>query len=178
MKNALPIFAVLSAFLLLICGCAEGGTKMLNTKSNDNMAVTSTNFAAGGAIPEKYTCNGEDISPNLKWSNFPEETEAFALRVIDVDAPRGFFAHWRVANIPVDKNELAEGEKGAGIELENDFGEIGYGGPCPPPIPHRYYFTIYALDSELKDVARKNFGTLIEQHAIASGTIIGIYPPQ
>jgi hypothetical protein len=175
-RTTLPALALILAIFLLLAGCTQEGTSVPNTKLSGTVLVESNSFQNNGTIPKKYTCDGEDMSPHLKWSNFPKETKAFAVKVIDVDAPRGTFVHWEVANISADKNELKEGEKGIGIELENDFKKMGYAGPCPPPITHHYYFTVYALDSELLTVDAKNFDALVMGHSIATGTLIGTYP--
>jgi Raf kinase inhibitor-like YbhB/YbcL family protein len=178
MKAALACAVSLLIFFCLLIGCTQEGTMVPKARLNNTITVLSDSFQNNGTIPTKYTCHSEDRSPHLKWSNYPAETKAFAVKVVDVDASTGNFGHWRITNIPKDKNELKEGEKGAGLELENDFGKIGYNGPCPPPVPHHYYFIVFALDSELKDVTRKNFGQLVEEHALASGTLIGIYPAE
>lgn len=105
-------------------------------------------------IPEKYTCDGTDISPPLVWKNFPKETKGFALVMDDPDAPVGLWVHWVVYNIPVELTELPENiEKKEKIKIKNfeitqgknSWPKIGYGGPCPPDKKHRYFFKLYAL---------------------------------
>lgn len=118
--------------------------------------LTSTAFKEGELIPKKYTCEGQDVSPHLRWGAPPQGTRSFALIADDPDAPVGTWVHWVVFNIPADERELPEGipvkeafPKGARQGL-NDFNRIGYGGPCPPPgKPHRYFFKLYALDITL-----------------------------
>lgn len=119
-------------------------------------ALVSSAFEDGESIPEKFTCDGEDVSPPLAWENVPEGSEGLALIVEDPDAPVGTFDHWLLYNLPADVTKLAEGvptdkelENGA-LQGTNDFGQVGYRGPCPPSGPaHRYVFTLKALDTTL-----------------------------
>ena len=108
--------------------------------------ITSSAFEEGGSIPGRYTCNGDDVSPPLAWTAAPEATAGFALIVDDPDA-RGWI-HWVVADIPADRVSLDEYES-PGTEGRNDFGRMGWGGPCPPSGSHRYVFEIFALSAEL-----------------------------
>jgi Raf kinase inhibitor-like YbhB/YbcL family protein len=111
--------------------------------------ILSHSFAEGGWIPELHSCQGADLSPALEWSGEPKDVRSFAVVVEDPDAPSGTFCHWLVYDIPADVHNLAQGVKpgSVGVSGANDFGRLGYGGPCPPPgKPHRYYFRLYALD--------------------------------
>ena len=147
--------------------------------------LTSPAFRNGEVIPKRYTCEGLDISPPLNWSGYPSETKSFVLIVEDPDAPGGVFTHWIAYNIPADVNELKEGlekvEKlPSGImQGVNDFGRIGYGGPCPPPgKPHRYVFKLYALDVvlDLKPGASKDeVLKAMSGHILAEATLTGLY---
>ncbi len=117
--------------------------------------LESTAFKEGGTIPKKYTCDGDDISPPLLWRMVPEGTQSLALICDDPDAPLGTWVHWVIFDIPSHITELPEGispkkilENGA-KQGKNDFGKIGYGGPCPPGGTHRYYFKLYALNKKL-----------------------------
>jgi Raf kinase inhibitor-like YbhB/YbcL family protein len=114
------------------------------------MELTSSAFERGAAIPQRYTCEGDDLSPPLAWSGLPEGTRSLALILDDPDAPRGTFTHWLGWGIDPATGGLPEGQS-APVEGRNDFGRTGYGGPCPPPGhgPHRYVFRLYALDDEL-----------------------------
>jgi Raf kinase inhibitor-like YbhB/YbcL family protein len=129
------------------------------TKGESTMSITlrSSDFSNGGDIAKEFTCSGEDRSPALEWSEAPDGTKSFALIADDPDAPAGTWVHWVVFNIPgsarslqggIEKTEqLADGTR----QGHNDFHKIGYNGPCPPPgKAHRYFFKLYALDSELK----------------------------
>lgn len=119
---------------------------------------TST-FTHGESIPEKYTCEGEDRSPELTIGNVPDDAAALAVVVDDPDAPTGTFTHWLLWNLPADTVEIPEDvpqrgtvpELGDAVQGENDFGDVGYRGPCPPEgdDPHEYRFTLYVLDEEL-----------------------------
>lgn len=119
------------------------------------MKLSTSAFENGGYIPQKYTGDGADVSPPLQWSGAPEETASFALICDDPDAPAGTWVHWVLFGLPADINSLSEGvaatrtlPNGAKQGI-NDFGSIGYGGPAPPRGPaHRYYFKLYALDSD------------------------------
>src|SRR5512139_2943752 len=110
-----------------------------------SLALTTSAFANGGLIPAKFTCEGENVSPELRWNEAPANTQSFALIVDDPDAPVGTFTHWVLFDIPADQQRLAEGTTSIGVAGKNDFGQASYGGPCPPRGrgPHRYYFTLY-----------------------------------
>jgi len=121
-------------------------------KGEENMKITSSGFENEGMIPDKYTCDGENISPPLEWNNPPDDTKSFALICDDPDAPMGTWVHWVVYDIPASISKLQENtppEKrlvNGGKQGTNDFHKIGYGGPCPPSGVHRYFFKLYALD--------------------------------
>ncbi len=146
--------------------------------------VKSEAFEEGGMIPKKYTCDGEDASPPLSWTGVPEGTEALALICDDPDAPVGTWVHWVIFNIPPDTTGLSENippervlESGA-RQGRNDFGNIGYGGPCPPRGTHRYYFKLYALDKkvDLEPGATKDeLLKAMEGHILAEGRLMGRY---
>ena len=119
-------------------------------------AIRSSDFANGATIPRSFSCDGEDRSPALEWSGAPSGTKAFALIVDDPDAPASTWVHWVIYNIPASAHSLASGtEKKEQLadgsrQGRNDFRKTGYNGPCPPPgKPHRYFFKLYALSSEL-----------------------------
>jgi Raf kinase inhibitor-like YbhB/YbcL family protein len=118
------------------------------------MELHSTSFKAAAKIPPQFTCEGENISPPLTWTDVPEGTKSFALIVEDPDAPKGTFTHWIAYNIPPALTGLAPdagGKPDGFIPGKNDFGKLGYGGPCPPPGhgDHRYFFHLFALDKTL-----------------------------
>jgi len=109
-------------------------------------------------MPVKYTCDGDNVSPPLTWAEPPNGTRTFALIVEDPDAPSQVFTHWLVYDMPVERQELAEGVDShpelpqGGTQGQNDFGNTGFGGPCPPQGMHRYVFRLFALDQML-DIA-------------------------
>ena len=146
--------------------------------------IKSLAFVPGGKIPGKYTCDGMDISPPLSWTSGPEGTKTFALICDDPDAPMGTWVHWVLFNLPADITEFRENvppdkelENGAKQGM-NDFRKIGYGGPCPPGGTHRYFFKLYALDTEINLEAGATKAELleaIEGHILAEGQMIGRY---
>jgi Raf kinase inhibitor-like YbhB/YbcL family protein len=139
--------------------------------------LTSQAFADGAPIPAEHTCDGDDVSPPLAWTAPPEGTVALALCLDDPDAGRYPFTHWLAWNLPLE-GSLAEGER-APAEGRNDFGAPGYRGPCPPPgKPHRYVFTLYALEAEPglgPSDRRLSFDRAIEGHVLAEARLAGTY---
>lgn len=147
--------------------------------------VTSPDFNKGESIPPRFTGDGDNVSPNIKWDNIPEKAESLALIMEDPDAPSGTFVHWVIFNIPADSTglpeaitcepQLADGS----IQGRNSSGGIGYYGPYPPPgNRHRYYFTVYALDKRLDlkaGTSKEQFIKTIEGHTLDRGRLFGIY---
>ncbi len=146
--------------------------------------VTSSAFKEGGMIPAKYTCDGADVSPPLQWDAVHEGTQSVALICDDPDAPMGTWVHWVLFNLPGTTSSLAEkvptdktlasGAK----QGTNDFRKIGYGGPCPPGGTHRYFFKIYALDTQLDLPAGADKARLLKAmqgHILAQGELMGKY---
>jgi len=141
-----------------------------------SLTLTSPAFSAGGKIPRRYTCDGEDISPPLEWQDPPEGTKAFGLIVDDPDAPRGTWVHWVLFDLPGPARSIAESvpaeamlETG-GTHGKNGWGRSDYGGPCPPAGTHRYFFRLYALSAPLALPA----GATVEQVRRAmEGRILG-----
>lgn len=149
------------------------------------LQLTSSSFQSEGNIPSQFTCEGRDISPELTWKNAPSGTKSFALIVHDPDAPRsGGFTHWVVYNLPGNVTHIAQGapntEKlpSGGIQGKNDFGQIGYKGPCPPSGTHRYYFYLYALDTELNlqpGAGKDDVEKAIKGHVLEKTEFMGRY---
>jgi Raf kinase inhibitor-like YbhB/YbcL family protein len=150
------------------------------------MQLTSPAFSDAERIPRRFTCDGEDLSVPLRWSKAPDGTRSFVILCDDPDAPAGVWHHWAVYDIPPDRAELAEGvgEPGPKVALKqavNDFGRLGYGGPCPPRRhgPHRYRFHLLALSVDHLPVPAKPSCREVEQqarkHAIAEATLVGLY---
>lgn len=142
-----------------------------------DMRLKSSDFEDNGSIPSRFTCDGEDISPELSWEDVPGEAESFALSVTDPDAPGGEFIHWLVYNIPREVRGFERARPPEGVmEVVNDFGKREYGGPCPPSGTHRYVFMLYALDtSRLEEVTKPSFFDSVEKHAVAKAQLIGLY---
>ncbi len=141
-------------------------------------------FGNGEMIPTKYSCEGEELSPPLVWSNVPEGTQSFVLLVEDSDSSPPGFVHWLVFNIPGETRELREGAATVGslpegaVEGLTSFGETGYGGPCPSSGIHRYHFRLYAMDALLKldeRTTRQHLLREMEGHILARGELIGRY---
>jgi hypothetical protein len=142
--------------------------------------LTSPAFDEGGPIPERYTCDGEDVSPPLEWTGVPEGTAELVLTFLDPDVPSGVFTHWTIHSIDPSAPGTPEGGVPEGaVQGLNDFGDTGYGGPCPPPGPaHRYVFTLGALaePSGLSPGAAPSAVDPSLQQATATTTLTGFYP--
>jgi Raf kinase inhibitor-like YbhB/YbcL family protein len=155
----------------------RGGAKMAIT-------ITSTAFTDGGMIPRDHTCDGRDISPPMAWAGVPEGTKSLAIICDDPDAPVGTWVHWVLFNIPATANGLPQSmppdnvlENGARHGI-NDFRKFGYGGPCPPGGTYRYYFKIYALNTELiqePGLTKDELLKAMKGHILAEGQLMGRY---
>jgi len=141
------------------------------------MRLKSSDFENNGPIPPRFTCDGEDVSPQLSWEDVPDDAKSLALSVTDPDAPSGEFIHWLVYNISKEVRGFERGSLPEGVrQVENDFRKRDYGGPCPPSGTHRYIFTLYALDTgQLKDVTRRNFFDMVEKRTVAKARLMGLY---
>jgi Raf kinase inhibitor-like YbhB/YbcL family protein len=141
------------------------------------MRLTSPAFADGEEIPRDHACTGRDRSPALAWAEVPADTRSLALIVDDPDAPRGTFTHWLAWGMDPGAGGLAEGERPQ-HEGRNDFGTVGYRGPCPPPGhgPHRYRFRLLALDAA-PDVpggaGREQLEAGVAGHVLAAAELVG-----
>ncbi|HWL40431.1 MAG TPA: YbhB/YbcL family Raf kinase inhibitor-like protein [Gemmatimonadaceae bacterium] len=149
---------------------------------------TSPAFAPNGPIPAKYTCEGADVSPPLEWSGAPGTTKTFALIVDDPDAPdpaapKMVYVHWVLFNIPVEVSSLAENAAKTGLPSGakhgcNDWKRAAWGGPCPPIGRHRYYFKLYALDTDLKGLTnptKQELEKAIQGHVVGTAELVGTY---
>lgn len=149
--------------------------------------LTSAAFLHGAPIPARHTCDGEDVSPALSWTEPPRATKSLALIVNDPDAPVGDWVHWVVVDLPPSSRSLPEGIPRGGTVKEpagarqgrNDFGRLGWGGPCPPPgKPHRYFFTLYALDGPLgvaEGATKKDVERAAKGHVLGKAEMFGTY---
>jgi hypothetical protein len=150
------------------------------------MTLSSAAFPDRGAIPRRYTCEGEDISPPLAWSGVPPGSESLVLIVDDPDAPdpaapKTTWVHWLLYNLPPATDELAEDLQTlppGTLQGRNDWRKTGYGGPCPPIGSHRYFHKLYALDCVLADLGRPTKAQLegaMQGHVLAKAELIGTY---
>jgi Raf kinase inhibitor-like YbhB/YbcL family protein len=144
-----------------------------------DFTLASDAFENDQEIPRRYTCEGDDRSPPLSWSELPEGARSLALIVDDPDAPGGTFTHWLAWAIDPESGGLGEGEI-APVEGRNDFGTVGYRGPCPPPGhgPHRYFFRLYALDADIeleRGAGRRDLERALEGHVVGGAELIGRY---
>lgn len=143
------------------------------------MTITSPAFANNGTFPQKYTCNGTAVSPELDFNNVPQTARSLALEVTDPDAPGGTFAHWLAWNIPTSVTQFKEDDVPAGVvQGLNGFGKNNYGSPCPPNGVHHYVFDLYALDDTLGVPAskgREDFESAIKAHIVAQSRLVGLY---
>jgi len=164
---------------------SRGEPAATSKETKPMIKVTSPAFSAGQPIPTKYTCDGADVSPPLKWDGVPDGTKSLALICDDPDAPAGTWVHWVVYDLPRTATELTEKTaatdtlpNGAKQGL-NDFKRTGYGGPCPPPgETHRYFFKLYALSiaTSLKPRASKaDVLRAMQGHVLAEGELTGTY---
>jgi Raf kinase inhibitor-like YbhB/YbcL family protein len=143
------------------------------------MDLTSSAFAQGLSIPRRHSCEGEDLSPPLSWTEVPEQTSSLILVVDDPDAPGGTFTHWLAWGLDPAAGGLQEGEAPP-VEGRNDFGTTGYRGPCPPPGhgPHRYFFRLHALGDELElqpGAAKAEVGRALSRGSLAVAELMGTY---
>jgi len=179
MKRAV-ITGIMFALFTSIVPSVYGGLAM-------SFSIKSPDFEDNGYIPRKFSCDGDDISPELKWTNPPIGTKSYAMIVEDPDAPIGTFVHWIIYDIPAGWDGLKRAMKATdGMEQgvkqgRTDFGSIGWGGPCPPRGhgKHRYVFTIKALDtSELgltNGTERISFNKAINGHVLEEAVLMGLY---
>lgn len=178
--------------LLLACGGSEAASPAPTaapptTGQEGGMTFTlqSSAFAQDQPIPIRYTCDADNISPDLTWSGMPEGTASFALLVDDPDAPRGVFTHWVLFDLPATQRQLPEAvppdeePETGGVNGQNGRGELGYIGPCPPPgTPHHYHFSLYALDAPLDlppGSTKQQVLDEMEGHVLAQAQLIGTY---
>ncbi|MCS7337824.1 MAG: YbhB/YbcL family Raf kinase inhibitor-like protein [Verrucomicrobiae bacterium] len=166
-------------------GGASAESNLATESQAMKIQVTSPAFQDGKPIPSKYTCDGEDVSPPLNWTNVPPEAKSLVLISDDPDAPVGTWVHWVLYDLPPTTAGLSEGvpksselPNGAKQGI-NDFRRIGYGGPCPPPgKPHRYYFKLYALDTMLglkPGATKAEVEKAMKGHILAQGQLMGTY---
>jgi Raf kinase inhibitor-like YbhB/YbcL family protein len=197
---AAPMAISLAALLVLPCtGCRHGDPESVDDPSRLTITLRSPAFADGEMIPGEFTCDGADRSPPLEWSGVPQAAGELVLICDDPDAPMGTFAHWVVLSyrpairgfkggvpaepfVPEEVMIVPEGydnSKPRVIQGKNDFGKIGYGGPCPPSGTHRYVFRLYAVDDSMAwggtTPTRSDVLKAIKGHILAEGRLVGRY---
>lgn len=152
------------------------------------LELRSSAFPAEGAIPARFTCDADDLSPPLEWTGVPPGTRSLALIVDDPDAPdpkapKTVWVHWVLYNLPPESTGLAEGVSRESLpegtrEGKNDWKRTGYGGPCPPVGRHRYFHKLYALDAMLPDLrepTKRDVETAMSGHVLAQAELMGTY---
>jgi Raf kinase inhibitor-like YbhB/YbcL family protein len=181
--------ALVTLGLLMVTGCATGQDAMQEDALGMEdlpmpIVVTSSAFEEGESIPRNYSCDGEDISPPLTWSGVPAGAQSLVLIVDDPDAPRGNWLHWIVYDMEAGDGSLAEdagqasASPGGGVQGNNSWRRADYGGPCPPGGTHRYFFTLYALDTRLgldSGITRLQVERAMEGHVMGQGQLMGRY---
>ncbi len=189
--------ALLLVVLVLGAGCGRAPRTIrraptqeppVSAQATDSLALTSTAFPAGGAIPSRHTCEGEDVSPPLAWVGAPDGTISFALIVDDPDAPdpkapKTTWVHWVLYDLPGTATTLPEGVRpdslpGGTRQGLNDWKQPGWRGPCPPVGRHRYFFKLYALDAKLGELPAPNKAAVeqaMQGHVLAHAEWMGTY---
>lgn len=146
------------------------------------MELTSPAFLHNEKIPSKYTCDGANFSPLLRFEKIPQDSKSLVLICDDPDAPMGDWVHWLIWNIDPATTEIPENFSPTdAIQGTTSFGNIGYGGPCPPSGVHRYFFKLYALDTTLDlppSTQKADLETAMENHILAQAEMIGLYQRQ
>ncbi|MFA5084645.1 MAG: YbhB/YbcL family Raf kinase inhibitor-like protein [Candidatus Paceibacterota bacterium] len=181
----MTVFIFLILVLILVAGMfflffpKRSPEPSLELVKEINMEIISPAFGNYQAIPKKYTCDGEDISPPLEIRGVPAEAKSLVLIFDDPDSSSGNFTHWLVWNIDVQTKEINENSVPAGAVLGlTDFGQPGYGGPCPGSGVHRYFFRLYALDAVLglpEGAGKSALEKAMENHILARAELIGRY---
>jgi len=176
---------------LALIGCRQSPRVVSSTSSQQpapteaaEIKLVSAAFKEGQPIPRQYTCSGVNVSPPLEWSGVPKSAKTIAIIADDPDAPAGTWAHWVLYNLPsetmglVENVPLSENLKAGGFQGRNDFGKVGYGGPCPPSGAHRYFFKLYAIDSELPlkaGATKADLEKAMQGHIAGQGQLMGTY---
>jgi Raf kinase inhibitor-like YbhB/YbcL family protein len=180
-----PHFILAVAFLVACYAPAAGCEADPRGGVTVRLKMQSPDFASGANIPKQFTCDAADNSPALTWNDPPAPTQSFALIADDPDAPVGTWVHWVLFDLPANARTLPQNVSKIGQlpdgsrQGRNDFGNIGYGGPCPPPGKlHRYFFKLYALDKKLdlkSGATKKDVERAMKDHILAQGEWMGRY---
>ncbi len=157
----------------------SAGSGASQNSTPTDMKIESSAFGPNGDIPVKFTCDGDNINPPLKFSGVPQNTQSLVLIMDDPDAPTGTWVHWILWNIPSNVVEIAEKSVPAGaVQGATSSGQNSYGGPCPPSGTHRYFFKVYALDAKLSIPSYSDKAALekaMEGHVINQAQLVGLY---
>lgn len=185
MQLRIPVHSTSAALLLSIAAATLFSEPPVACAVPPGLKLKTPAFPDGGEIPKKFTCDGGDASPQLVWEDPPPGRKVFALIVDDPDAPSGMWVHWVVFNLPATARALPESVprgnsvQGGGSQGRNDFPQLGYGGPCPPPgKPHRYFFKLYALDAQLNlmpGATKSDLERAMQGHVLAKAQLVGRY---
>jgi hypothetical protein len=168
------------AALAVACALVMAG----GAHTEEAMQITSPAFQDHKSIDPKYTCDGQDISPPLEFSGVPEDAVGLVLVCDDPDAPAGIWVHWVVFDMPADAEGLPENTPADGtlsngsVQGTNSFGNIGYGGPCPPGGEHRYIFKLFAIDTKLAlepGAKKADVVAAMQGHILAEAQLTGLY---
>ena len=191
MKKAILIIVVILVLLGIIVyqRSKTNSTKNYPNLAKSSMKISSPAFTNNSSIPSKYTCEGENVNPPLVFEDIPENTQSLVLIMDDPDIPEfvkekyniEVWDHWVIYNIPSDIQEIQENTKPEGKEGVNTGGDIGYMGPCPPDREHRYFFRLYALDTNLdlpEGANRYEVEQAMQGHIIDKAELIGLYEKQ
>jgi len=151
----------------------------------EKISVFAEGFNEGGIIPDEFTCNGKDISPSISWKGIPAGTKSITLIMDDPDCSEGTFVHWVIYNMPAHTRNLPKGIPSdktfadGSMQGMTDFGQSGYGGPCPPSgKTHRYFFKVYALDMKLNlpaGASKNQVESAMKGYILAYGVLMGTY---
>ncbi|HEV3279050.1 MAG TPA: YbhB/YbcL family Raf kinase inhibitor-like protein [Terriglobia bacterium] len=168
---------------LLLWGLPLWGRPQAAVPPAASLTLTASAFRANGEIPARFSCDGDDTSPGLSWTDPPAGTRTFALAVVDPDAPGGNLVHWLIYDLPASTRALPEAvaqgpDAAGGHQGTNGFGHIGYNGPCPPAgSGHRYLFRLFALDSvlNLEHATVQDLQSTMKGHILAQAEIVGVY---
>lgn len=169
------ILALAMTVWLLLPGAGIGK----DVKTMTTLTITCGAFSNGESIPARFTCDGQDVNPQLEWKAPPPGTRSLALIMDDPDAPMGTWVHWVLWNIPPDTGRIEEMSVPAGgVQGRNDWKRNAYGGPCPPSGTHHYYFRIFALDTTLDlpvTTTKADLERAMKGHILARGELMGTY---
>ena len=192
-RRSLWVAAAATGVVIVLAGLTAGGAAAQGRENEEvmSLAITSPAFSEGAEIPTVYTCDGDDLSPELNWAGVPDGTRSLALIADDPDAPdpaapKMVFVHWILYNLPPDAAGLPkdvgwDGLPSGPLEGLNAWVRTGYGGPCPPIGEHRYFFKLYALDTgltPLDEPTKANLLKAIEGHVLAEAQLMGTYAKQ